>query len=93
MGMISKRADKVKLDDRLVRPDQSITPPIDLVRENGNTIEMHWWQDKGVSLAGLVIVEDFPNHPQNLVALRVNRFDHVNVFVGELPRPGLVILP
>lgn len=87
-----KRADKIKLDDRLIRPDQTITPPISLTRENGNTIELQWWQAKALSLAGLVIVEDFPLHPENLVALRVNRFEVLQVYDGDPIKPGPLII-
>ena len=80
--IISKRADKVKLDDRLVRPDQSvIAEGVSLIREHGNTIELQWWQGPLVPTTGLVVLVDGGGQWQQLVGLRLNRYEHVNVFI------------
>lgn len=78
--IISKRADKIDLEDRLVRPDQTITDGVALIRVNGNTIEIQWWQSAITPTTGLIVVEEFPGHWQKLVALRVNRYDRLQVY-------------
>lgn len=81
MGSISKRADKVVLEDRLIRPDQTTTPPISLIRQHDNMIEFQWWQSRFMPRVGLIVVMDAGDMGSVLVAIHVHRYDQMNVLV------------